>query len=357
MGQTGARGDQIRPKEQKKIVKCAEMSQPKIKNATIQLPKGLVGSKCSAVVQIAGQNYPCLLDTGSQVTTIPVSFYNQSLSDHLVKPLYDLLQVEGATGQSVPYLGYVEMTIGFHKEFLGEEFDVPTLALIVRDGHLEGLLIGMNTLEPLYERYTSSDISNFQPTAQGYSAVLKLLQLKHQQSQLGRVGSVKLLSQTPVLIPSGQTIVLEGSARIDNPTIVQWAVIEHPISPLPGGLCIQSCVITFPTHAPYKVPVLVMNESAQDVLIPPMTVIADIGTSPTILAQHTVNTFLVQEGSQRGTLELNFGESPIPSEWKERVTSKLNQMPEVFSHHDLDFGCTDQVKHHIKLHDETSFKL
>lgn len=360
MGQTGARGDQICPKEKKKIVKCAEMSQLKIKNATIQLPKGLVGSKCSAVIQIAGQNYHCLLDTGSQVTTIPVSFYNQSLSDHPVKPLYNLLQVEGAAGQSVPYLGYVEMTIGFHKEFLGEEIDVPTLALVVPDGHSEGssiVLVGMNTLEPLYEQYTSSDISNFQPMTQGYCAVLKLLQLKYQLSKLGRAGSVKLLSQTPVLIPSGQTIVLEGSARIDSPTTVQWAVIEHPISPLPGGLCVQNCLITLPTHAPYKVPVLVMNESEQDVLIPPMTVIADIGISPTILAQHTVNTSLVQEGSQRSTLELNFGESPIPPEWKERVTSKLNQMPEVFSHHNLDFGCTDQVKHHIKLHDETSFKL
>lgn len=117
-------------------------------------------------------------------------------------------------------------------------------SLIVPDGHPEGfsmVLIGMNTLEPLYERYTSSDISNFQPTAKGYSAVLKLLQLKHQQSQLGRVGSVKLLSQTSVLIPSGQTIVLEGSARIDSPTTVQWAVIEHPVSSLPGGLCVQSC--------------------------------------------------------------------------------------------------------------------
>ncbi|KAG1939020.1 interleukin-1 receptor accessory protein-like 1-A [Pimephales promelas] len=274
-------------------------------------------------------------------------------------PLYNLLQVEGAAGQLVPYLGYVEMTIGFHKEFLGEEFDVPTLALVVPDGHPEGssvVLIGMNTLEPLYEQYIRSDISNFQPRTQGYCAVLKLLQLKHQQNQVGRAGTVKLLSQTPVLIPSGQTIVLEGSARIDSPTTVQWAVIEHPRSSLPGGLCVQSCLITFPTHAPYKVPVLVTNESEQGVLIPPMTVIADIGTSPTILGQHTVNTSPVQGYPQRSTLELNFGESPIPSEWKERVTFKLNQMPEVFSYHDLDFGCTDQVKHHIKLHDETAFK-
>uniref|UniRef100_A0A672QH40 ribonuclease H n=1 Tax=Sinocyclocheilus grahami TaxID=75366 RepID=A0A672QH40_SINGR len=359
VGQTGASGDQIRLTKEKQTVHCAEMSRSKIKNAPIHFPKGLVGSKCFAVVQIAGQNYHCLLDTGSQVTTIPVSFYNESLSNCPVKPLYNLLQVEGAAGQAVPYLGYVEVNIAFPKEFLGEEIDVPTLALVVPDAHSGGsspVLIGMNTLEPLYERYVSSDTSGFQPTAQGYCAVLKLLQLKHQQDQVGRTGVVRLLSQTPVLIPAGQTIVLEGSARVDSSFIVQWAVIEHPKSPLPGGLCVQSCLITLPIHAPYKVPVLVMNESEQDAFIPPMTVIADIGTSLTILAQHTVKTSSVSGGSQRDTLELNFGESPIPPEWKERVTFKLSQMPEVFSHHDLDFGCTDQVKHHIKLHDETPFK-
>lgn len=31
-------------------------------------------------------------------------------------------------------------------------------------------------------------------------------------------------------------------------------------------------------------------------------------------------------------------------------------MPEVFAHHDLDFGHTTQVKHHIKLQDQSPFK-
>lgn len=34
----------------------------------------------------------------------------------------------------------------------------------------------------------------------------------------------------------------------------------------------------------------------------------------------------------------------------------LNSMPEIFSHHDLDFGHTDKVKHRIRLSDETPLK-
>ncbi len=101
------------------------------KHPAARLPKGLVGSECTAVINIAGTDCNCLLDTGSQVTTIPVSFYNQNLVEQQIKPLDDLLEVEGAAGQSVPYLGYVELTVGFPKDFLVTDIVVPTLALVV----------------------------------------------------------------------------------------------------------------------------------------------------------------------------------------------------------------------------------
>ncbi len=44
-----------------------------------------------------------------------------------------LLEVEGANGQSVPYLGYVELTLTFPKDFLGVEAEIDTLALVVPD--------------------------------------------------------------------------------------------------------------------------------------------------------------------------------------------------------------------------------
>ena len=39
-----------------------------------------------------------------------------------------------------------------------------------------------------------------------------------------------------------------------------------------------------------------------------------------------------------------------------RVSRKLNELPDVFSHHSLDLECTDKMRHSIKLHDETPFK-
>lgn len=166
-----------------------------------RLPKGLVGSCCTANIKIAGEEFNCLLDTGSQVTTIPVSFYNQHFTDQPVKPLCELMQVEGAAGQTVPYLGYVEMVVTFPREFLRADFNVSTLALVVPDAgaHQSPVLIGMNTLEPLYDQYIQSEFANFQPTAHGYKAVLKLLQIGYNQQQVGNDGVVRLASKTPVL--------------------------------------------------------------------------------------------------------------------------------------------------------------
>ncbi len=45
-----------------------------------------------------------------------------------MKSLEYLLEVEGANGQAVPYLGYVELNLKFSKNFLGVEAEVPTLA-------------------------------------------------------------------------------------------------------------------------------------------------------------------------------------------------------------------------------------
>lgn len=196
--------------------------------------------------------------------------------------------------------------------------------------------------------------SAFQPSTQGYRAVLKTLQLMHQQRDTGNVGVMRLLSKVPVRVPAGRTLFIEGTARTSSPAASQSVLLHHPVSALPGGLFISSCLISLPAHAPYKVPVIVTNESEQDAYIPPLSVFAGLETYHCILSHHHVTDLPAKQ--QSSNLNLNFGNSPVTPEWKERVTEKLNAISEVFSHHALDFGCTNQVKHHITLHDETLFK-
>lgn len=60
--------------------------------------------------------------------------------------------------------------------------------------------------------------------------------------------------------------------------------------------------------------------------------------------------------SDSGKLTFDFADSPLPEEWKERITKKLNSVSEVFALSDLDHGHTTQVKHRIRLSDPSPFK-
>lgn len=84
-------------------------------------------------MKINDQACSCLLDTGSQVTTVSQSFYENNLADLEIHPIQDLLEVEAANGQNVPYSGYISVDITFPKNCFGTELTVSSLALIAPD--------------------------------------------------------------------------------------------------------------------------------------------------------------------------------------------------------------------------------
>lgn len=332
---------------------------------TKNLLKGLVGSKSTANVKVNGLECNSLLDTGSQVTTMSQSFYKTYLSDHTIHPVTTLLEIEGANGHTVPYLGYIQVTIQFPKEFIASAPEIETLSLIVpevRSNSITPLLIGTNTLDPLYEQFCD-DIS-FQPSPYSGYQVLRTLKFRFNQNIDGQFGLVNLRNTEPNIVPAGQKVVLEGFANIHSMTTGKWVLVEQPsVSSLPGGIFIDSCVITLPQKSPCKIPVVVRNETDREICLPGRCVVAELSaitkilSSPGTISCHQrsigeTNQLLYSEESH---LKFDIGDS-LPAKWKSHMIKKLNIFSDVFSHHDLDYGHATNVKHHIKLKDETPFK-
>ncbi|KAK0152860.1 hypothetical protein N1851_005474 [Merluccius polli] len=73
----------------------------------------LLGNCPVVEILIEGIAVPCLLDTGSMVTTITEEFFEQRLQPHLKTPLNPCswLTLKGANGLKIPYRGYVELEI------------------------------------------------------------------------------------------------------------------------------------------------------------------------------------------------------------------------------------------------------
>ena len=71
----------------------------------------LVGKPMESNARINGQDCKCLLDTGSQVTTLPVSYYKANLQHVPLQDVDKCFRIEAANGQSVPYLGCIEVEL------------------------------------------------------------------------------------------------------------------------------------------------------------------------------------------------------------------------------------------------------
>ncbi|KAE8287194.1 Retrovirus-related Pol polyprotein from transposon opus Protease [Larimichthys crocea] len=281
------------------------------------------------------------------------------LSHHSLKSLDDLLdvelQIEGANGEAVPYLGYVELNLTFPEEFLGEETEVPTLVLVVPDvSSVPQILVGTNSLDVLNSNYVERHDCRPQSFLPGYSVVLNILEVRQRQASTGVLGLIKAHSKTPEVVPAGSTVVVEGQVHMSGAHQEKWAVVEAASSACPfWRIAGCSSLCTLPVKRSCSMSILLRNETQHDITIPPRTVLAEI---------HAVQQVMGKEPSADSTtpetkrMEFDFGDSPLSAEWKERITRLLNSTPEVFSQHDMDFGHTSKVKHHIKLSDNTPFK-
>ncbi|KAG1953791.1 interleukin-1 receptor accessory protein-like 1-A [Pimephales promelas] len=327
---------------------------------SLKLPDGLIGMRCTAQVRVEGKEVNCLLDTGSQVTTIPLSFYNSYLSHHPLQPLNRLLEVEGANGQAVPYLGYVELALKFPQEFLGAEAEVPTLALVVPDlTHVPQILIGTNTLDVLYADYLQETTHKAKSCYHGYRAVIRILEARRQQASVSVLGQVKVKGEMPEVVAAGSTVVLNGCVNIVGPVSETWVTVEPSASSsLPGGLLVASCLHSLPPKRNIQVPVVLKNETQVDLTIPPRAVLAEVHTVRSVIEGRNPVSSPVCKVVRPAQAKIvpDFGDSPLSSEWRERITDLVSSMSDVFALHDLDYGRTDKVKHHINLSDNTPFK-
>lgn len=191
-----------------------------------------------------------------------------------------------------------------------------------------------------------------------YRVVLSILQKRDKQKQNSHLGLVRMAGKEPEIIPAGKSKVLEGSVHVNTNTPDKWVVVESPnTSSLPGGVRVTNCLLTLSEEHSQRLPMVLWNESKHDIVIPGKCVIAEIHAMQEILSNPQISHGPKQVPSSKpAELNLNLEDSLVPAEWKERVMLKLNATPEDFAQHDTDFGCTNKVKHQIKLSNETPFK-
>ena len=356
----------------------------------------LVGPACETNALINGVVCQALLDSGSQVTTLSRSFYQEHLADSV--PLEDIgdsgFSVEGAGGQLVYFDGFIRIGVKFPKHVVGTDSEVQTFALVCADTNYSNrtpMIVGTNTFRCLEMNCKAGNGTQF----------LKNLPVRLEVAYAykdtlvtsdGRVGKVKICSKRQVKIPPGTIKELKGICKAMLPHTRDALLLQGgPENNLPVGVAIVNSLV--PIHERNnKFKVAIHNKTCQEVIINPKNVSATLYTTqsetPICAAQKNIQEFfssvprthvpIIDFFSQNGiksnpqcrsmsssrqseenppgidmseVFEFNFGDSSLPEDTKKRIRDRLQTYGDVFSRHEYDVGKTDAMEHEIKLTD------
>ncbi len=125
-----------------------------------------MGEINEALIQINDINTTALLDTGSCVSLLSKGFYDSHLSSTEIKPLAQLLHIECADGNALPYLGYIEVELGVMDD-LRQTTTMPCMFLVTPDTPYTiktPILLGTNILQELVTECRGSQGDRFLQT-------------------------------------------------------------------------------------------------------------------------------------------------------------------------------------------------
>lgn len=132
-------------------------------------------------------------------------------------------------------------------------------------------------------------------------------------------------------------------------------VVEPPDSPtLHVGLFLECALVNINYRASSKIPEVLRNTTDRSITLPSKSVIGVLWSAAQSVMPLNSSQAVSQMASDKLALDLH--NSPISEDWKQRITDKLNSIPEVFAVDDLSFDHTTAVKHHIRLQDQIPFK-
>lgn len=329
--------------------------------ANVVIPEGLVGPPSLLPLKVNGQPCTALLDSGSQVTIIFEPWYQQHLADVPIQPVSGLsLWGLSETGVSYPYRGYVIVDLEYPAEVLGTSQTVTVLALICpspRADDKTSVIVGTNAshIRRLVSQCSDSKVDVMRALGLRISVrdqlIPKGVTVPVQEDD--EAGRVRWMGPGPLILsPQGDTQVV-CKVELKKPVEQEILMMDYsPVATLPADVFIHPMVVPSEALEINSFRIFVKSEATREISIPVGTVIGSIfhvDSVATIPPKEKVS-------SDFDASLINFGDSPISEQWKNRLRQKLAQKSHVFSMHEWDVGLAKGVEHQIHLTDSRPFR-
>ena len=319
---------------------------------TASFPPGLVGESSFGTVQIEGHRCTALMDSGSNVSIIFEGWYAQHLSHLPIHPISNL-GLWGLSQSSYPYKGFVTVEVVFPDDVQNAPKIVLALVCPEANGPEQvPVIIGTNARSYKHEPKVMH-LAAKGDTAQSWRVSAQPSSLTSLNSSDDPVAVIKWAGPGSLTISPGAECQAICKVTTNVSLRNNVLVIETPSTgALPAGVLMPPCVLLPCQMDVNRFSVVLKNESMKTKAIPKGTVIAhvhkaDIATEVTLESTHTKSI---------DPALFDFGCSPIPEMWKERLSEKLAQRSGVFSLEEWDVGLAKEVEHNIRLSDSRPFR-
>ena len=325
----------------------------------------VLGGHLLANAKIEGVDVPCLLDTGSQVSTISKDCLSSLRLQQSTLGTLPWLRLRGANGLEVPYIGCIELTI----EVLGQRLGRVSMLVVEKTPSTSApCLLGMNVIGLCKKQLFSQEGQTYLKTKP------HSLDGAWQQalSMTGDVTSPKegfglRLAGSRVKVKAGCEVIVTGVCRAVQGVNELCCIVEaQRPSTLPNGLLIGRAVVTANQGL---VPIRIANQSPRDIYITRQTDLASLH----VVDEQTVTT---SSGVQLQQVDAETLEVSLPDDTPltevvsnidvctdeltdtqlQRTRTLLNKHQRVFSQADDDYGCTNLATHTIPTSDAAPHK-
>jgi hypothetical protein len=337
-----------------------------------------VGTCPEGAITIANMKCECLLDSGSQISSVTEEFYNKHLKAMIdMKDTTSWLKISAANHLGLPYVGCIEIDVTIMgvtlKDIVIFVVKDPTDKVNkLRKQRIPGV-IGCNIFNRLLGR--ESDFNcNSEENKKSWNDALTLCNegairqesvcVEELADEQGHIGYVKLKGNDPVLIPANSGKTVWGTTKQFPHEIC--AVVEHTeTSSLSDGL------LLCPTLSRIKkglVPVQIRNYTSEDIWIQRHQRIAEVSFGEELLPD--IHITVAETGELQAVIEENtcnltptellknmdIGPVDLTPGQRRKLEDIITRNIGVFSKDDDDLGYTDLIKHEIQTTNDKAIK-
>lgn len=327
----------------------------------------LVGQSNETNILINDVRTTALLDTGSCVSVLSESFYEQHLKEMThIRPLQEIIYIECADGQRLPYLGYIEVDLMIENGFPMSQKQT-CLFLVAPDTKYSAttpVILGTNILSELLQECRNNAGEQFLQKANLHvpwylcfrTMVLREKNLKQSNN---RIAIVRSAQSHKVTLGPNKTVTITASTdrEADHPETLAL-LEESKDASIPAYIDVMPGVVQFNCNRRNTFNVTLTNLTNNTAVISPREVLCEL--QPVQVTEEVILRIEEEELEKKRTQiveELLIDEDNILTlDQLRQVKDLMMKHKDIFSTSDTDIGLCSSIKHRIDLLDETPFK-